>query len=291
MSRHAPTTRLVLVALALAAGASGAANATPPVVFHLEEATIDRMHAARRDGLVPAERLARMYLDRIAAYDRSGPRLGAFLHVDDDAPVRARELDTAPEPPGPLHGIPVLLKDNVDTADMPTTAGALALAGTFPTRDAFIVRRLRAAGAIILGKGRMTEFAHFVAHGTTVGVVSRTGIVPLSRDQDTAGPIARTVRDAAIVLGVIAGHDPEDPDTAACLVPDRCHGDYTRFLDADALRGARILHPGAALPGQPCRDHGDGHRGDAVEGRDHRAADDAPARRDHAGHPRVRLQA
>jgi amidase len=215
-----------------------------------------------------------------------------------------------------LYGIPVLLKDNIDTHDMPTTAGSVALAGSIPPDDAFITTKLRDAGAIIMGKATLTEFANFIAIGMptgysslglygfnpydprplpggdgrpvlqtggsssgsaigvnaslatlaigtetsgsilspasangvvgikpTVGLVSRDGIIPITADQDTAGPIARTVRDAAILLGVIAGFDPADPATGACLTPGNCYSDYTQFLDKHALRGARIAVP------------------------------------------------
>jgi amidase len=285
----------------------------------LVEATVPDLLKALQTKLVTSEQLVEMYLARIAAYDEAGPKLNAFLTVNPNAAAQARALDAARHPGiarSPLYGIPVLLKDNVDTADMPTTAGSVALEGSIPPDDAFITRKLRAAGAIILGKATLTEFANFlttgmptgysslggygfnpydprelpggdgrpvlatggsssgsgiavaanlvaVAVGTetsgsilspasgnmavgikpTVGLISRDGIIPITADQDTAGPITRTVTDAAILLGVLAGHDPSDPATDACLTPGNCFSDYTRFLDKKALAGARIAVP------------------------------------------------
>jgi amidase len=287
--------------------------------FHLVEATLEDMQDAMRSRLITSEQLAEMYLARIAAYDDTGPNLNAFIHVNEVAADIARVRDVEAQhrrQRGPLFGIPVLLKDNVDTDDMPTTAGSVALAGSIPPDDAFITKRLRDAGAILLGKATLTEFANFIAIGMpsgysslggygfnpydprplpggdgrpvltpggsssgsgiavsanlaavaigtetsgsilspassngvvgikpTVGLVSRTGILPITGDQDTAGPIARTVTDAATVLGVIAGFDAADPATAPCLVPGNCFRDYTRFLNKRALRGARIAVP------------------------------------------------
>jgi len=284
--------------------------------LQLVEATIPELQHAMQTKLLTAEQLVDLYLARIAAYDKMGPAVNAFLFLNPNAEAQARALD-ADRHPGisrsPLYGIPVLLKDNIDTADMPTTAGSVALAGSIPPDDAFITRKLRAAGAIILGKGTLTEFANFIALGMptgysslggfgfnpydprplpggdgrpvlqtggsssgpgisvnanlvtvavgtetsgsilspasangvvgikpTVGLVSRDGIIPITADQDTAGPIARTVTDAAILLGVLAGYDPADPATAACLTPGNCLSDYTPFLDKRALKGARI---------------------------------------------------
>ena len=229
---------------------------------------------------------------------------------------------------GPLYGIPILLKDNIDTADMPTTAGSVALAGSIPPDDAFIVQKLREAGAIILGKATLTEYANFLAIGMptgysslggfgfnpydprvdprttppfndgrpvlqtggsssgsgigvnanltpiaigtetsgsilspanangivgikpTVGLVSRDGIIPITADQDTAGPLTRTVADAAILLGVIAGYDPNDPATGECLIPGHCFSDYTQFLNRP--RAERRTHCGV-LSADPAR--------------------------------------
>jgi amidase len=285
----------------------------------LVEATIDELQQALRSHALTSEQLVRKYLARIAAYDKTGPTLNAFLHLNDAAVDEARIQDTerrCGRDRGPLAGIPILLKDNINTDDMPTTAGSVALAGSIPPDDAFITRRLRDAGAIVLGKGTLTEFANFIAIGMpsgysslggyglnpydprplpggdgrpvltpggsssgpgisvsanlvtvaigtetsgsilspsssngvvgikpTLGLVSRTGILPITADQDTAGPIARTVTDAAIVLGVIAGFDRDDPATLACLLPGNCHHDYTRFLRRHALRHARIAVP------------------------------------------------
>jgi amidase len=290
-----------------------------PQRFDLVEATVPEMIEAMESGLLTSKQLVEMYLARIAAYDDAGPALNSFLHVNEHALIQARQLDVLRRSygnQGPLYGIPVLLKDNVDTEDMPTTAGSVALAGSIPSADAFITRKLRRAGAIILGKATMTEFANFLTNGMpggysslggygfnpydprplpdsdgrpvlspsgsssgsgiapaanlvaiavgtetsgsilgpggangivgikpTVGLVSRSGIIPITADQDTAGPLTRTVTDAAILLGVLAGYDPADPATRACLEPGNCFRDYTRFLRKHALRGARIAVP------------------------------------------------
>src|SRR5688500_17623955 len=289
----------------------------------LVEATVPDLLKAIQTGLITSEQLVEMYLARIAAFDDAGPGLNAFLTVNPNAAAEARALDRARHPGiarSPLYGIPVLLKDNVDTEDMPTTAGSVALEGSVPPDDAFITRKLRDAGAIILGKATLTEFANFLTNGMptgysslggygfnpydprpipagfpnadgrpvlatggsssgsgiavaanlvavavgtetsgsilspasgnmavgikpTVGLISRDGIIPITADQDTAGPITRTVTDAAILLGVLAGHDPSDPATHACLTPGNCFSDYTKCLDKKALTGARIAFP------------------------------------------------
>jgi amidase len=273
--------------------------------IEVEEATIDELGrhlAARR---ITAEALTRAYLERIQRLDQSGPRLRSVIEVNPDALRLARDLDRELQSRGsrgPLHGIPILIKDNIDTADhMATTAGSLALVGAKPPEDAPLVRRLRAAGAVLLGKTNLSEWANFRAsHSTsgwssrggltrnpyaldrnpsgsssgsavavaanlaaaaigtetdgsivspssvnglvgvkpTVGLISRRGIIPISRSQDTAGPMTRTVRDAALLLNALAGPDSEDPDSIARLAGPA--PDYAAGLDAQSLRGARL---------------------------------------------------
>ena len=314
--------RAALLVVAFSFMARPAAAQEPleaPARLQLVEATVLQLQFALHFRLITSEQLVQMYLDRIAAYDDAGPTLNSFLHVNAQALAEARARDRdrrRGRAHGLLFGIPVLLKDNIDTKDMPTTAGSVALEGAVPPNDAFIARKLRDAGAIILGKATLTEFANFIAIGMpsgysslggygfnpydprplpggdgrpvltpggsssgsgiavsanlvtvavgsetsgsilspgtsngvvgikpTLGLVSRDGILPITADQDTAGPLARTVADAAILLGAIAGHDPSDPATAACLVRGNCHRDYTRFLRRNALRRARIAVP------------------------------------------------
>jgi len=319
-----------------------------PRTFQLVEATIADIEQAFQSGVLEPAQLVRMYLARIAAYDQAGPMLNSYMVVNPRAVAEARALDGehrrnrdnggGADGEKPLWGVPIVVKDNNDTADMPTTAGSVALAGSIPPDDAFVVKRLREAGAIILGKATLTEYANFLTAGMpagfssqlrqqlgggplvgygfnpydprtdpransaappagatfndgrpalspggsssgpgiavaanvaavgigtetsgsilspgtqnllvgikpTVGLVSRDGIVPITADQDTAGPLARTVEDAAKVLGVIAGFDPHDPATRACLTPGNCLRDYTKFLKKNALKGARIAVP------------------------------------------------
>ena len=261
--------------------------------------------AAMTDGRLTARGLTQIYLDRIEALDRHGPQLRAVLETNPRALEIAAALDEERRthgPRGPLHGVPILIKDNVETSDpMMTTAGSLALEGWHAPQDAPLIARLRAAGAVILGKTNLSEWANFrsthsssgwsarggqtlnphalnrtpsgsssgsavavaadlcaAAVGTetdgsivspasingivglkpTVGLVSRRGIVPISHSQDTAGPLARSVRDAALLLGALSGPDPSDAASAA--VAGRFVADYERFLDADGLRGSRL---------------------------------------------------
>src|SRR5690348_717177 len=273
--------------------------------FDLEETTIAALQQAMKSGKLTAHSITEKYLARIEDLDRRGPALHAIIEINPDALAIARDLDRerkAKGPRGPLHGVPVLVKDNIGTADrMTTSAGSYALEGSIPLRDSFVVAQLRKAGAIILGKANLSEWANFrsghstsgwsgrggqarnpyaldrnpcgsssgsgvavsanlcpVALGTetngsivcpssvngivgikpTVGLVSRSGVVPISHTQDTAGPMARTVTDAAVLLGALAGVDPRDPATLASR--GKSQTDYTKFLDPRGLRGARI---------------------------------------------------
>lgn len=286
-------------------GAAPGEAARTPAAFRLEEVTIASLQEMMDSGRETSESIVKLYLDRIERIDRSGPTLNSVIQVNPDALATARELDRERKekgPRGPLHGVPVLIKDNIDTADkMETTAGSLALLGSKPAKDAFVVERLREAGAVILGKTNLSEWANFrssrstsgwsgrggqtknpyaldrnpsgsssgtgaaisanlaaVGIGTetdgsivspssccglvglkpTVGLVSRSGIVPIAHSQDTAGPMARTVADAATLLGAMAGPDAKDPATQTGGV--RLFQDYREFLKPGALRGARI---------------------------------------------------
>lgn len=265
--------------------------------FRLIEATIDDIHAAMQARQITCHQLVQQYLERIDAYDRQGPALHAVQTLNPDALVEAERLDAklaASGPVGPLHGIPVLVKDQVEVRGMPTTYGSALFEEFMPTRDATVVQRLKAAGAIVLAKTTMGEFAAgFVgsafgfcrnpydptrnpsgsscgtgvglaanfatlglgedtagsirgpaAHNNLVGLrptlplVSRHGMMPATPSRDTLGPMARTVRDAALLLDVIAGYDPNDPATAASVgqVPASCAG----LQDLDGLRGMRL---------------------------------------------------
>jgi amidase len=271
----------------------------------MEEVTIAALQGKMDSGALTARTITEIYLERIEALDRQGPALNAVIELNPDALEIAAGLDAeraAQGARGPLHGVPVMLKDNVDTADrMTTTAGSLALAGSIPPQDSFVASRLREAGAVILGKTNLSEWANFrsthsssgwssrggqtrnpyaldrnpcgsssgsavavaanlcaVAIGTetdgsiicpaqtnglvgikpTVGLVSRSGVIPIAHSQDTAGPMARSVADAATLLGALTGVDPRDPATGDSR--GRSFTDYTQFLDPDGLRGAMI---------------------------------------------------
>jgi amidase len=266
--------------------------------FDLTSATVADINAAIDAGALTSEKLVELSLARIAAYDERGPSLNAVMLLNPAAIERARELDEERLSKGrrsPLHGIPVVLKDNIDTSDMPTTGGSFMLKGSMPPDDAFLVQQLRAAGAIILAKLNMSEFASggamnsldgatynphdptrspsgssggtgasiAAAYATfglgtdtggsvrgpssangivglkpTLGLLSRDGIIPLALSFDTAGPMARSVHDVAVALGILAGADPAD--SATLRSDEHRRDDYTQFLDIDALDGARI---------------------------------------------------
>jgi amidase len=295
------------------AGAGSVANAAPamaepdhaPLSFPFEEATIAQLQGAMTSGRLSSRRLTQAYLRRIRQLDLSGIKLNSVIEVNPDALEIARELDAERRrrgPRGPLHGIPILVKDNFATRDrMETTAGSLALVGAEVPRDAFVVRRLRRAGAVILGQANLSEWANFrstqsssgwsgragqclspyvldhnpcgsssgsgtaiaanlaaaslgtetdgsivcpsshnalVGIKTTLGLTSRSGVIPIAHSQDVTGPMARTVADAATVLGAMTGVDPRDPATADSR--GHSHRDYRKFLDPGGLRGARV---------------------------------------------------
>jgi amidase len=292
---------------ALAGAREFASNVPAPDVppFELDEITITDLQAGMSSGKFTARSIAEKYLARIEALDKQGPAINSVIEVNPDALAMAEAADKERKEKtghGPLHGIPVLIKDNIDTADrMETTAGSLALLGSRCTKDAFVVQKLREAGAVILGKTNLSEWANIrsshsssgwsgrggqtrnpyaldrnpcgsssgsgaavganlctVAVGTetdgsvvcpasanglvgikpTLGLVSRSGVIPIAHSQDTPGPMARTVRDAAILLGALAGVDPRDSVTAEAS--GKIAADYTRFLDPSGLKGARI---------------------------------------------------
>jgi amidase len=268
--------------------------------FQVEEATIAAVQAAYKEGATTATRLVQAYLDRIRTYDAAGPKLNVVICLNPAALEEAAALDEHLRKTGrfvgPLHGIPVLLKDNINTKDMPTTGGSLSLAGYTPVSDATLTQKLRAAGAIILAKVNLHEFAiwgetvssirgqtlnpydltrtpggssggtgaglaaNFAIAGigtdtinsirspasangivgirSTLGLVSRAGVIPYSFTQDAAGPLARTVTDAAKMLNVLVGYDPGDPVTAWSV--GNIEKDYTKFLNADSVKGKRI---------------------------------------------------
>jgi amidase len=293
--------RTTVLVLALFSNGSGAAQAprsgAAPAGFHLLEATIEDIHAAFESKRITCRELVNLYIRRIEAYDKEGPHLNAVQTVNSRALEEAERLDAAYASSGrvgSLHCVPVLLKDQVETSDMPTTYGSVIFKDFVPRREATITTKMKKAGAIILGKTTMGEFAagylgsafgivrnpfdparspsgsssgtgsgiaaNFAAVGIgedtggsvrgpaafnslvglrpTVPLVSRFGMMPATPSQDTLGPIARTVKDAALLLDVIAGYDPNDPVTAyaAGQVPPT----YTAFLKKDGLQGARL---------------------------------------------------
>jgi amidase len=291
-------------ALAADIAKSGAA-VRPPQSFELDEATINELQTGMASGKYTAQSLTQKYLDRIAEIDKSGPAINSVIETNPEALALAAALDSerkAGRVRGRLHGIPVLIKDNIDTHDrMMTTAGSLALAGSIPLQDSSVAKKLRDAGAVIIGKTNLSEWANFrsshsssgwsgrggqtrnpyvldrnpcgsssgtgaaiaanlaaIGVGTetdgsvvcpsnanslvgikpTLGLVSRAGIVPIAHSQDTAGPMCRTVTDAAILLGALTGVDPRDSATNAGS--GRSFADYTKSLDVNGLQGARI---------------------------------------------------
>ena len=281
------------------------ASPSLPDNFELDEVTIDELQQKMQSGKTTAVAITKMYLNRIASIDKAGPKLHAVIEINKQALTIAAALDKerkAGKIRGPLHGIPVLVKDNINTGDgMMTTAGAAAMQGNMAAADAFIIEKLRAAGAVLLGKTNLSEWANFrssrstsgwssrggqtkcpyitdrnpsgssagsgaaaaanlctIAIGTetdgsivspasvnglvgikpTVGLWSRSGIIPISATQDTAGPMARTVRDAAILLGALTGIDTKDSVTKGS--EGKQEKDYTKFLDTGGLKGKRI---------------------------------------------------
>jgi amidase len=277
----------------------------PPPAFELDELSIAELQSGMASGKYSAHSLAKKYLDRIDDIDKRGPAINSVIELNPDALAIATELDRERKSKGvrgPLHGIPVLIKDNIDTHDrMTTTAGSLALGGSTPLQDSFVAKKLRDAGAVILGKTNLSEWANFrSSHSTsgwsgrggqtrnpyvldrnpcgsssgtgaaiaanlcaigvgtetdgsvvcpsnanslvgikpTLGLISRAGIVPIAHSQDTAGPMTRTVTDAASLLGALTGIDSRDDSTKASA--SKSFADYTKFLDANGLKGARI---------------------------------------------------
>lgn len=277
----------------------------PPPAFELDETTIADLQKSLQAGENSSQSLVKKYIDRINEIDKNGPAINSVIEINPEAEAIAAALDQERRERrlrGPLHGIPILIKDNIDTADrMMTTAGSLALVGSKPPRDAFVAKKLRDAGAVILGKTNLSEWANFrsnhsssgwsgrggqtrnpyaldrnpcgsssgsgaataanlcaAAVGTetdgsvvcpssanslvgikpTLGLLSRAGIIPIAHSQDTAGPMARTVTDAAILLSALTGEDPRDEATKASR--GKASADYTKFLDKNGLKGLRL---------------------------------------------------
>src|SRR3954453_10134259 len=296
---------LFLISVTSSIGLSAGLSAAE-IMFKLEEATIAEIHDAVAAGALSSEKLVELYLARIAAYDRAGPRLNSIILINPNAKAEAAALDkerAEKGPRGPLHGIPVLLKNNVDVANMPTTNGSTVMKDAIPPEDGSITRALRAAGAVIVGKAAMGEFAGgsynsvrgqtlnpynvkrntggsssgsgaaisanfaVLAIGTdtstsvrgpssytgvvglrpTTGLISRAGIAPKNLNFDSAGPMARTVTDLALMMNVIAFPDPKDPKSFEVwgeverLDPAAKSGvDFTKALDKDALKGRKL---------------------------------------------------
>ncbi len=303
---------LLLILFFLVAWSRPAVLQTAVADFEAFEATIGDINRAFDEKRLTSEQLVRYYLDRIEAFEDEGPGINALVTVNPEALVRARALDRERAEKGPrslLHGIPVIVKESYDTADLPTTAGSVTLKGSYPARDGTIVQRLRSAGAVVIGKANMSEFAlsqgwfgysslggltrnHYnlkrnasgsssgsaaavsanfavIATGTdtagsvrapaavtgvvglkpTLGLTSRNGIVPAALSFDVAGPLARTVTDAAIMLGFMTGVDEGDPRTRESR--GRYPDDYRAALSEDALAGARLGVARQFLGGNP----------------------------------------
>jgi amidase len=277
----------------------------PPRDFELDELTISELQAGMKSGKFSSRSLVKKYLERIDEIDKSEPAINSVIEINPEAVAIAEALDRERKDGklrGPLHGIPILIKDNIDTADrMMTTAGSLALLGSRPMQDSFVAKKLREAGAVILGKTNLSEWANIrsnhsssgwsarggqtknpyaldrnpcgsssgsgaataanlavAALGTetdgsvvcpssanslvgikpTIGLISRSGIIPIAHSQDTAGPMTRTVADAAILLGALTGIDQDDAVTKTSV--GKSFTDYTRFLEKEGLKGARL---------------------------------------------------
>ncbi|MBA3516011.1 MAG: amidase [Pyrinomonadaceae bacterium] len=309
LQRSALASALVISKPLIPTASPNAAAAEPsgsyPESFEFDELSIAGLQEGMKSGKLSARTITRKYLERIEDIDKRGPAINSVIEINPDAMAIAEAMDRERKEyraRGPLHGIPILIKDNIDTADrMMTTAGSLVLLASTPSQDAFVARRLRESGAVILGKTNLSEWANFrsnhsssgwsgrggqtrnpyvldrnpcgsssgsgaataanlcaAAIGTetdgsivcpsstnslvgikpTLGLVSRSGIIPIAHSQDTAGPMARTVADAALLLGALTGIDSRD--TATRSSRGKSHSDYTRFLDKDGLRGARI---------------------------------------------------
>ncbi|CAN5538651.1 amidase [soil metagenome] len=309
LQRSAMASALVISKPLIPTASPNAAAAEPsgsyPESFEFDELSIAGLQEGMKSGKLSARTITRKYLERIEDIDKRGPAINSVIEINPDAMAIAEAMDRERKEKrarGPLHGIPILIKDNIDTADrMMTTAGSLVLLASTPSQDAFVARRLRESGAVILGKTNLSEWANFrsnhsssgwsgrggqtrnpyvldrnpcgsssgsgaataanlcaAAIGTetdgsivcpsstnslvgikpTLGLVSRSGIIPIAHSQDTAGPMARTVADAALLLGALTGIDSRD--TATRSSRGKSHSDYTRFLDKDGLRGARI---------------------------------------------------